>query len=447
MNILQSIRFRIITACIVFAVLVNLSYSQLIVLFAEQSEDDVFNWHIAETVFNWSKEISTDDSLVRNLNALGQHAFIGTQSQLIIYLSDQYRIPSVDSDSDHNLKSWAYIDHIDDESHRDVLVYEFVNKEIRLHIAEASLGGGKQFVYYLVDLNDFNVEHRKGDWDSFYLQLFHFLITILLAVVIGVYLTKKAVSPLTELSYEVDNARVDQKLILKKEYYADEVGILANRISAMFLRIADFVGREKAFARDASHELRTPVTSIQMAVELIKIMPEYEGDKFRTVFDRIDRSTNDMAHLIETFLLLGREESKEEPLTQCYLKEMTQYSLKNNSYIINGKSIEIRNSIDTSVTVFQSKQILSIVIDNLIRNAFQYTDNGLINVSGCSEYIEVEDTGIGFLPKNTHKAYDPQGDSGFGLGLNIVQRICDLKGWVLNIESQQEKGSKIRVVF
>lgn len=446
MNIFQSIRFRIITACIIFAVLVNLSYSQLIVLFAEQSEDDVFNWHIAETVFGWSQKHASDDAYIENLNALGQHVFVGSQLQFVAYLSEKYQITRINRERNITLKDWEFIDHVDDESHQHVLVYEFFYKGARLHIAEAGTEN-QQYIYYIVDLENFNLTHMDDDWDSFYLQLFHFLVTILLAIVIGVYLTKKAVSPLTELSYEVDHARVDQELILKKDYYSDEVGILAKRISAMFLRISDFVGREKAFARDASHELRTPITSIQMAIELIKSMPEYDGEKFRSVFNRIERSSSDMAHLVETFLLLGREESKEEPLSLCHLQEMAQYSLNKNSYLITGKSLKIRNNIEASTTVFQSKPILSIVIDNLIRNAFQYTDDGFVEISGCNEYVEVEDTGIGFSPPKMHKAFDPKGDVGFGLGLNIVQRICDLKGWGLAIESQPEKGAKIRIVF
>ena len=87
------------------------------------------------------------------------------------------------------------------------------------------------------------------------------------------------------------------------------------------------------------------------------------------------------------------------------------------------------------------------MLNNLIRNAFQYTNAGSVKVSGTAQYLEVEDTGIGFEYKKDLIPYSDHHESGLGLGLNIVQRICQLKGWQLLIDSKLGEGTSIRVNF
>lgn len=450
MNIFQSIRFRIIAICIVFAAVINLSYSQLIVLMTEESQDDVFNWHLAHKASSWADLYAKDNSLFDNIEKLDKDIFIGRENQLIEYLSKKHNIESeVRTHAVVKLLNWEPVLHVDDESHQHVLVYEIFYKNVRLHIAQAQLVSSDESLslYYIVDLSDLNQQLVGSDWDSLILQLFIFIITIGLACLIGIYLANRAVLPLTQLSHDVDAARIEQKFTLKRQYYNDEVGILAQRLSAMFERIESFVEREKLFSRDASHELRTPITNIQIAIELAKSMPQCEDEKVQQVLNRVARSNRDMIHLVETFLLLGREESKKELLILCDLNKMTAESLEKNRYLVNNESLIILNEVDEEARVKQPQKVLAIVLNNLVRNSFQYTHKGNITVRGSNKFLEIEDTGIGFTHNKEFKLYDNQHESGLGLGLNIVQRICYLKGWQLHIDSNPEEGTRVRVTF
>jgi signal transduction histidine kinase len=95
----------------------------------------------------------------------------------------------------------------------------------------------------------------------------------------------------------------------------------------------------------------------------------------------------------------------------------------------------------------QPIKILEIVINNLIRNAFHHTHKGSVKVSGTAQYVEVEDTSIGFTYTKNFTPHSVQHESGLGLGLNIVQRICQLKGWQILIESTLGEGTLIRINF
>ena len=66
MNIIQSIRFRIIAMCILFALIVNVSYTQLLILVTEESQDDVFNWHLAHSAKIWSEEYKINKKIIEN---------------------------------------------------------------------------------------------------------------------------------------------------------------------------------------------------------------------------------------------------------------------------------------------------------------------------------------------------------------------------------------------
>ena len=95
--------------------------------------------------------------------------------------------------------------------------------------------------------------------------------------------------------------------------------------------------------------------------------------------------------------------------------------------------------------------ILQIALTNLIRNAIQHTAAGKISVIVKADRAIVSDTGAGMEPEElkldtqSHGRRDP--NKGFGLGLSIVQRLCDRLGWKLEIESKIGLGTTVKLIF
>lgn len=90
---------------------------------------------------------------------------------------------------------------------------------------------------------------------------------------------------------------------------SNEIGMLTQTIESAMNRIREFIEREKQFIRDASHELRSPLTVIKGAVEIIEDYPDIADKRMiEKPLNRIRQSVKDMENLTETFLWLAREE-------------------------------------------------------------------------------------------------------------------------------------------
>jgi signal transduction histidine kinase len=107
---------------------------------------------------------------------------------------------------------------------------------------------------------------------------------------------------------------------------------------------------------------------------------------------------------------------------------------------------------DKACRILGDEGQLQLAITNLLRNAFTYTERGLVSVSLENKSLVVSDTGIGINPAQLPHIFgrfnrgSSHGD-GFGLGLAIVQRVCDLHGWIIDVDSTPAKGTTFRLTL
>ena len=160
-------------------------------------------------------------------------------------------------------------------------------------------------------------------------------------------------------------------------------------------RVRRFVDREKQFTRDASHELRTPVTVIKGAVEILKRQPVSEERSVRRPLKRIERSVANMEHIIEAFLWLAREEATEDTGQHCDLETAVQEAISQLKPLFNEKPVELVYVAEDRMTLPAPAALVQAVIVNLIKNAFHHTTEGRITVHICKGHLTVSDTGAG----------------------------------------------------
>jgi len=95
--------------------------------------------------------------------------------------------------------------------------------------------------------------------------------------------------------------------------------------------------------------------------------------------------------------------------------------------------------------------VLFIVLNNIIRNAYNFTYEGCISIIVDQDYVEISDTGVGIEADKIQDVTKPHikgsESQGFGIGLTIVKRLCDRFNWRLHIESMKFKGTKVRLYF
>ncbi len=231
-----------------------------------------------------------------------------------------------------------------------------------------------------------------------------------------------------------------------------EATILAESLSEYVQRIEKFIGRERAFTRDVSHELRTPLTVIQMATEMMEVENQL-SEKDRKTLSRIKGASKDMLELVEVFLILARESDNQIEESDVDIHDVIEHELAQSESLIQGKPVNVVIKQYAELNVVSSAKILEVLLGNLIRNAFKYTNEGSVTIAITQSSVSIIDTGIGMSEAQLEQVFDPyfragtRPDGGHGVGLTIVKRISDRFNWSISIDSELGKGSTVTVNF
>jgi signal transduction histidine kinase len=260
------------------------------------------------------------------------------------------------------------------------------------------------------------------------------LVALYLSSWVGYWLSRAIAAPVRQLAESVTRRSADDADTLAPHYADDEIGALARAVDGYETRIRELLQRERQFTDRASHELRTPVTVIAGATELLLDDPDL-APAARARVERIRRATLDMAELVETFLLLARErgaeeagDGKEEPASP--LSGLVRRVLEQQRVWLAGKPVELVLEIEADPPCPRPQRLLAIVVANLVRNACQYTESGAVHVRLRADGLDVSDTGPGLSPQEGHDvAPGARYSAGSGLGLPLVRSLCERGGW------------------
>ncbi|MFC3093269.1 sensor histidine kinase [Alteromonas sediminis] len=321
---------------------------------------------------------------------------------------------------------------------------EFSGKNNRhYHILEIE---GHKNTYLLAEVsNELYVRPIREGIITF-LAIYAALVT-LIACVIAWYIGRKTARPLTQLAALVDGVEPEQiPMQFADKFPNNEVGILADTLEASLKRMVSALEREKCFTRDVSHELRTPLAVIKNAVELLSSSPSVANSDG---LKRIEESAEQMEKTVHTLLMLAREAHSAEKKEDTQLMALVERSVLNHSTLLAGKHVDvvIDDSCNTRLPI--QAGMLSVLLDNLISNAFQYTHSGEVVVSFAQGTLIVKDTGQGIeeaiSTRITEPAVKGSESTGFGFGMSIVKRLCEHQGWTMQVTSHS--GTTVRVTL
>jgi two-component system sensor histidine kinase VicK len=214
---------------------------------------------------------------------------------------------------------------------------------------------------------------------------------------------------------------------------------------------------QREFVANAAHELRTPLSVITGAVEMLqtgaKETPE-ERDRF---LGHIERESARLGRLVRALLLLARAQSRAEPIRIAPLElEPLLESTAGRIELPPEVGLEIR--CPPGVHVLGQAELLEQVVSNILENARKNTERGQIRVDvrevgSHSVVIDVSDTGPGIEPDDLGAVFDrfyrggSRGADGFGLGLAIVREAVRALGGRVAIRSDVGKGTTVRVTL
>jgi signal transduction histidine kinase len=247
------------------------------------------------------------------------------------------------------------------------------------------------------------------------------LMMVLLAAALGFALARRATRPLTQLAELVQNNEFSPGFA--SVFPANEIGVLADALEQNWLRVQAFIAREQAFSRDASHELRTPLAVIQSSCELL-LAQQWPAEQHQRL-EQIQHSSRQMNQLISTLLAMSREQhlGQTETIKLAVLLEQLVLDL---SPLLEGKNIGLELQVAPDVQLQLNPVLLQMVLTNLLQNAFLHSAPGTIFISADSQQLQIQNPLHDEDQPTELTALFAKGrqSSGYGLGLGIVQRLC-----------------------
>lgn len=275
------------------------------------------------------------------------------------------------------------------------------------------------------------------------------LIMILFALILGYWIAKRTTKPLSQLATLVaDTSPTQLPTNFSKDFPNNEIGLLASTLENSLLRINQFIEREQNFTRDASHELRTPVTIIKNAMELLDQQDCSEKEKL--ILARVTQANRKMEQTINTLLSLAREEKQPKKFNYIKILPLIERAIIEQATLLEGKNVEVDVSVKMDREVQLSSVVLQILLTNLIANAFQYTEQGIVSISMNGNTLCISDSGKGIDKNIQGNVFDPlvkgENSKGFGIGLSLVKRLCEQYQLTLEIDSS-DNGLSVSISF
>lgn len=206
-----------------------------------------------------------------------------------------------------------------------------------------------------------------------------------------------------------------------------ELDALAGMIERNIATVKQTLASEKAFLQYSSHEIRTPLTVFRNNIEMLKLWDELPVDKRDNIVARLERSAQSMTRVTDTLLWLTRSSLAHLSPQPTELAPLLLQVVEENRHLLRGKAVEV--AIHTDNTRIQSyPDVLQIVLANLVRNTFQHSDSGAIQIRQQGTTVALTN------PVETDVGEDRGSTSGFGLGLKLVERLLAMTDWQLTIK-------------
>ncbi len=247
------------------------------------------------------------------------------------------------------------------------------------------------------------------------------LLFIGLTLVATQLILKRLTRPIINLGYWADSLSYIDIDKQPPDFKFTELNQVAQQQQAALKRVGTVLEKEHDFLRNASHELRTPIAVVKNNAELLERL--IDDQNLLGSVKRIKRASDNMQKMIETLLWLTREDNQELEKSLVDLCAMVESIVTDNQYLLIGKNTQIHLSLNGEM-IAVARTPCRLILNNLIRNAFQYTTEGEIKITADKTQINI--TNVNYSDTDIDHSCT---DYGYGLGLHLVDRIVGKMHW------------------
>jgi len=235
-----------------------------------------------------------------------------------------------------------------------------------------------------------------------------------------------------------DNLNTSSSSTPLPNFQVPRLNHIAFTINKSLSTLGQVLEKEQSFAKYTSHELRTPIAALSANIELLEMMMQDLSPKERQVLKRIETAIADMKYQIDALLWMSKEIEIDSEFKACEVRGLVEKSITDNNYLVAHKPVKV-NISNTSTSLKTHPILFQIVINNLVRNAFQNTQRGSVDIDIQPNVLIVSNTNDS-LDIPSHK-----GES-FGIGLVLVEKLISK----LSIEMTTatfDSGRKVSLIF
>jgi len=287
-----------------------------------------------------------------------------------------------------------------------------------------------------------------------WILLLVFLAVVALAGTLARAATRRVLTPLAEVTAtaqligETDD--LSQRLAIRED---DEVGQLARRFNEMLERLAASrsaldasVAAQRQLVADASHELRTPVTSLRTNIEVLLADGVLDEDERHRLLADVVEQSEELSTLVSDLIEMARGDVPSGNLEDTRLDHLVEAALDR----ARRNAPDIQFSADLApIAVTGNPERLSRAINNLLDNAWRHTDPGTaVDVTVDRDGVTVRDHGDGIAEQDLPYIFDRfyRGESsrsrqGSGLGLAIVKQVAEQHGGNISVANAPDGGA------
>jgi heavy metal sensor kinase len=245
----------------------------------------------------------------------------------------------------------------------------------------------------------------------------------------------------------------------------DELGRLAETFNGLLGRLESSMTQQRRFMADASHELRTPITTTRTAANVALQQRHRDEDEYRHSLAVIEQQAARLSRIVDDMFTLARADAGNYPIHSApmYLDEIIDEVVSGARIVASTKAVRIESSGVTSAAFVGDEELIRRMLMNLIDNAVRHSPaGGVVTVSldthesGYS--IVVADQGPGVAAEHQALIFDrfyrvdasrARGarDGGAGLGLALARWVAHLHGGTVTLTNSSSTGSTFTVAL
>ncbi|MGE8556777.1 MAG: ATP-binding protein [Chryseobacterium jejuense] len=294
------------------------------------------------------------------------------------------------------------------------------------------------------------------------ISIIAFISILILIYLAGIFLSKKALNPLSEMVHQIKNITAGKlQLRLKATGEKDELNELAQNFNGMLERLENSFDAQKHFVSNISHELRTPLSAIITELEFSSEKEQTQEEYQQTIRYALDDARN-MVKLSNSLMDLAKASYdpneisfSEIRLDETLLESYSKIIKENQGYKV---SLNIDSAIEEHQIVVQGNEyLLQVAFNNLIDNACKYSPvhTCLIDVKANNEKLIISfiNTGITIPQEDLVHIFEPfyrsetsKQEKGHGIGLFLTEKIIHLHHAIVKVASENNE-TVFTVVF